>query len=110
MSASTAKPITIAVSADTRVSGLLLAPSHPRAAFVFAHGAGAGMAHPFMAKVADGLAARGIASLRYQFVYMERGGKRPDPPKLAHAVVRSAAAEGARRWPAVPLIAGGKSF
>jgi uncharacterized protein len=110
MSSSTPEPITIVVGDDTRVSGLATAPSHPRAAFVFAHGAGAGMNHPFMAAVAAGLAARGIATLRYQFAYMERGGKRPDPPKLAHAVVRAAAALAGRRWPDLPLIAGGKSF
>ncbi len=110
MSPPTAEPVTIAVSADTQVSGLLLNPPRPRAAYVFAHGAGAGMAHPFMAKVAEGLAARGIATLRYQFAYMERGSKRPDPPKLAHAAVRAAVAEAARRWPKLPLIAGGKSF
>lgn len=110
MPSSTAEPVTIVVSDDTRVSGLVLAPARPRAGYVFAHGAGAGMAHPFMAKVAEGLAAHGIATLRYQFAYMERGGKRPDPPKLAHAVVRAAAADAARRWPKLPLIAGGKSF
>jgi predicted alpha/beta-hydrolase family hydrolase len=110
MRPSTTEQITIAVSEQTRVSGLALSPAHPRAAYVFAHGAGAGMAHPFMAQVSEGLAARRIATLRYQFAYMEHGGKRPDPPKLAHAVVRAAAAEAARRWPALPLIAGGKSF
>jgi uncharacterized protein len=110
MTSPTAEPVTIAVSADTQVSGLLLAPPRPRAAYVFAHGAGAGMAHRFMAAVANGLAERGIATLRYQFPYMERGGKRPDPPKLAHAAVRAAVAEAARRWPALPLLAGGKSF
>jgi uncharacterized protein len=110
MPSSTAEPVKITVAADTSVSGLALAPPRPRAAYVFAHGAGAGMAHPFMAKVAEGLAARGIATLRYQFAYMERGSKRPDPPKLAHAAVRAAVAEAARRWPKLPLIAGGKSF
>jgi predicted alpha/beta-hydrolase family hydrolase len=104
------EPITIAVSDDTRVSGLAMAPPNARAAYAFAHGAGAGMTHPFMAKVADGLAARGIASLRYQFLYMERGGRRPDPPKLAHTVVRAAVTEAARRWPDLPIVAGGKSF
>ena len=68
------------------------------------------MTHPFMAAVAAGLAERGIATLRYQFLYMERGSKRPDPPKLAHAAVRAAVAEAARRLPKLPLIAGGKSF
>jgi hypothetical protein len=81
-----------------------------RACYVMAHGAGAGMKHPFMAAVADGLAERGIATLRYQFLYMEQGGKRPDPPKLAHAAVRAAVAEAARQLPDLPLIAGGKSF
>jgi uncharacterized protein len=78
--------------------------------YVFAHGAGAGMAHAFMSAVAEGLAARGIATLRYNFPYMERGSKRPDPPKVAHAAVRAAVAEAALRWPDVPLFAGGKSF
>jgi predicted alpha/beta-hydrolase family hydrolase len=103
------EPITIAVG-DVTVSGLLQSPAEPRALYVLAHGAGAGMTHPFMAAVAEGLAGRGIASLRYQFLYMERGGKRPDPPKLAHAAVRAATSETARRFPKLPLIAGGKSF
>src|SRR2546423_194490 len=87
---SDAKPITIHVKDNTRVSALLLAPPRASACFVFAHGAGAGMAHPFMSAIAAGLAARGIASLRYQFPYMERGSKRPDPSKIAHAAVRAA--------------------
>ena len=94
----------------TPVSALLLVPPRPTACFVFAHGAGAGMAHPFMAAAAAGLAERGIASLRYQFPYMEKGGKRVDPPKVAHAAVRAAVAEARRQLPDVPLIAGGKSF
>ena len=68
------------------------------------------MTHPFMAAVAAGLERRGIATLRYQFPYMERGSKRPDPPKMAHATVRAAVAEAGRRMPELPLIAGGKSF
>ena len=75
-----------------------------------AHGAGAGMAHPFMASVANDLAERGIATLRYQFPYMERGSKRPDPPKVAQATVRAAVAEASRLVPGLPLFAGGKSF
>jgi predicted alpha/beta-hydrolase family hydrolase len=109
MPPSAAAPVTIATDA-VRLSGLLLAPPRPRAAFAFAHGAGAGMTHPFMAAVADGLAARGIATLRYQFPYMARGGRRPDPPKVAHAAVRAAVNEAARRLPKLALIAGGKSF
>lgn len=93
-----------------RVSGLLQAPPRARACYVLAHGAGAGMAHPFMAAVATGLGERDIASLRYQFPYMERGGKRPDLPQLAHATVRAAVAEALRLLPELALIAGGKSF
>jgi len=110
MSSGEAKPVTIAVDEDVRVSGLLQSPHGARACYVLAHGAGAGMAHPFMAAVAAELAERGIATLRYQFPYMEKGGKRPDPPKLAHATVRAAVAEAVRRVPDLPLIAGGKSF
>jgi hypothetical protein len=68
------------------------------------------MAHPFMAAIANGLAERGIATLRYQFPYMEQGSKRPDAPKLAHATVRSAVLEASRLVPELPLLAGGKSF
>lgn len=107
---STAGPLTIAVDAEQTVSALLRAPPEVRACYVFAHGAGAGMAHPFMAAVADGLAARGIATLRYQFPYMERGSKRPDTPRVAHAAVRAAVAEAAAQLPGVRLFAGGKSF
>jgi predicted alpha/beta-hydrolase family hydrolase len=105
-----AKPVTITVDDVRRVSGLLLAPEDARACYVLAHGAGAGMMHPFMAAVAEGLAARGIATLRYQFPYMEQGAKRPDAPKLAQATVRAAVAEAASLLPGLPLIAGGKSF
>jgi uncharacterized protein len=77
---------------------------------VFAHGAGAGMNHSFMADFAEGLAAREIATLRYQFPYMEKGSKRPDVPALAHATVRAAVAEAARQCAGLPLYAGGKSF
>ena len=106
----TPKPVTIAVDETHRVSGLLLAPRGARACYVLAHGAGAGMTHPFMTAIADGLAERGIATLRYQFPYMEQGGKRPDAPKLAQATVRAAVAEAARLMPKLALIAGGKSF
>lgn len=92
------------------VSALLMLPQPARACFVFAHGAGAGMRHAFMAAVASGLAERGIATLRYQFPYMEKGSKRPDPPAVAHAAVRAAVASAAQHCPGLPLIAGGKSF
>jgi predicted alpha/beta-hydrolase family hydrolase len=110
MPSSTAEPIAVAVDGDVSVSGLAQSPQRARCCYVLAHGAGAGMTHPFMATVAAGLAERGIATLRYQFPYMERGGKRPDPPKLAHATVRAAVAAAAGRWPKLPLMAGGKSF
>jgi uncharacterized protein len=100
----------IAVGESHRVSGLLQAPPRARACTVLAHGAGAGMEHPFMVAVAAELAQRGIASLRYQFPFMERGTKRPDPPQLAQATVRAAVMEAQRLVPDLPLFAGGKSF
>jgi uncharacterized protein len=95
---------------DESVSGLALRPANAKALYLFAHGAGAGMTHRAMESDANGLAERGIATLRYQFLYMEKGAKRPDPPRLAHAVVRAAAAEGANRTPDLPMFAGGRSF
>ena len=101
--------LTIATG-DASVSALLLAPTDARACYVLAHGAGAGMTHAFMTAVAQGLVARGIATLRYQFPYMERGSRRPDTPRVAHAAVRAAVVEAAQRLPGLPLFAGGKSF
>jgi uncharacterized protein len=91
------------------VSTLWQCPPRATACFIFAHGAGAGMRHVFMEAFASGIAARGIATLRFQFPYMERGSRRPDPPSLCHATVRAAVAEAARRSD-VPLFAGGRSF
>jgi uncharacterized protein len=110
MNAAIAEPVTIELDDGQRVSGLLSLPARARACYVLAHGAGAGMAHPFMASISVGLAERGVASLRYQFPYMERRAKRPDPPALAHAAVRAAVAEATRRLPQFALVAGGKSF
>jgi hypothetical protein len=104
------KPVVIEIGNQGAVSGLLLAPAGARVCYVLAHGAGAGMTHPFMERAAAGLGERGVATLRYQFPYMEKGGRRPDPPRLAHAAVRAAAAAAARLMPGVPLVAGGKSF
>jgi uncharacterized protein len=95
---------------NAAVSALLLRPKDARACFVFAHGAGADMSHPFMETVATGLCDLGIATLRYQFPYMEKGSKRPDAPAVAHTAVRAAVKEAARCCPGLPLIAGGKSF
>lgn len=106
----TPQQITIQLDGDASVSGLWLAPPSPRIVYVFAHGAGAGMAHKSMAAIANGLAERGVATLRYNFLYMERGGKRPDAPALAHNAVRAAVGEAARLAPKLPLFAGGKSF
>jgi predicted alpha/beta-hydrolase family hydrolase len=102
--------ISIRVSPDQSVSALLWVPESVRAAFVFAHGAGAGMTHPFLSDFAAGLAERGIATLRFQFPYMERGSKRPDTAGVAQATVRAAVEEAERRLPGVALFAGGKSF
>jgi predicted alpha/beta-hydrolase family hydrolase len=110
MNRSDGESLTLRVDDANTVSGLLLAPSQARACYVLAHGAGAGMFHPFMEAVARELAQRGIATLRYQFPYMEQGGKRPDPPKLAHATVRAAVAQAGELMPTLPLVAGGKSF
>jgi hypothetical protein len=105
-----AEPVTIRIDDSSSVSGLWQAPPAPTACLVLAHGAGAGMAHKAMAATATGLAERGVATLRYQFPYMEMGGKRVDPPPVAHAAVRAAAAEGLRRAGEAPLFAGGRSF
>ena len=105
-----AQRLEISIPNAAPVSGLLTQPPRPRACYVFAHGAGAGMTHSSMETIAAGLGERGIATLRYQFPYMENASKRPDPPAIAHAAVRAAVAEAARCCPALPLVAGGKSF
>lgn len=110
MNSSASQSLKIRVEEIGVVSGLLQVPRDARGCYVFAHGAGAGMTHSFMEAAANGLAERGMATLRYQFPYMENGSKRPDTPKVAHATVRAAVAEAARLVPNVPLFAGGKSF
>ncbi|RYY85248.1 MAG: alpha/beta hydrolase [Comamonadaceae bacterium] len=90
--------------------GLADEPGDPVAALVLGHGAGAGMAHPFLETLAGGLAGQGIAVLRYQFPFMARGSRRVDAPAVAQAAVRAACAAAACRWPSLPLFAGGKSF
>lgn len=104
------KPVEISVDDATVVSGLLVVPPAAKACFVVAHGAGAGMLHPFMVSLANDLAARGIATMRYQFPYMEKRGRRPDTPAVCHATVRAAVAVAVKLTPSLPLIAGGKSF
>jgi predicted alpha/beta-hydrolase family hydrolase len=110
MTAIATQKIEIDIEKAGSVSALLIRPAQARACFVFAHGAGAGMAHPFMETVAQGFGERGVATLRYQFPYMEKASRRPDPPAVAHAAVRAAVAEAARRCAGLRLIAGGKSF
>lgn len=104
------EPLTIAVDAETNVSGLLMLPPKAHALYVLAHGAGAGMAHSFMVAIANELASVGVGTLRYQFPYFEQGKKRTDPPPVCHATVRAAVDEATRRAPKLKLIAGGKSF
>ena len=110
MSATSPQKLAIEVANSGSVSALLIRPAKARVCFVFAHGAGAGMTHPFMETFAAGLGERGVASLRYQFPYMEKGSRRPDPPAIAQAAVRAAVAEARLSCPGLPLIAGGKSF
>lgn len=108
--AMSAEPVTIPIPDAEPVSGLWQTPPGARAALVLAHGAGAGMTHKAMAATADGLERLGVATLRYQFPYMQKGGKRPDTPAVAHAAVR-AAVEAARGLAGgLPLFAGGRSF
>ncbi|CAN5395176.1 alpha/beta hydrolase [soil metagenome] len=107
---SAAQRISIHVNDQQTVSGLVQGPGKPEACFVFAHGAGAGMEHGFMQAVADGLARRAVATLRFQFPYMESGSSRPDVPAVAHRAVRAAVSTASELFPDVPLFAGGKSF
>jgi predicted alpha/beta-hydrolase family hydrolase len=104
------EPVAIAIDDKRQVSALLQVPQGAHVCYLLAHGAGAGMLHPFMTAVADRLADRGIATLRYQFPYMELGSKQPDPPKLAQATVRAAVTQISRLMPELALVAGGKSF
>jgi predicted alpha/beta-hydrolase family hydrolase len=106
----TPEPVVIDLGEDRAVSGLWLKPENAVAALVLAHGAGAGMAHKSMTAIAEGLAERGVATLRYNFPYMERGSKRPDTPAVAHEAVRAAVAKATRLAPDLPLFAGGRSF
>jgi hypothetical protein len=103
-------PLTLEVQGGRRVSARLELPATARACYVLAHGAGAGMEHPFMRAAARELCELGIGTLRFQFPYMEQRSRRPDPPPLCHATVRAAVGEAARRASGVPLLAGGRSF
>jgi predicted alpha/beta-hydrolase family hydrolase len=109
MTASVELRITVGERAGD-VSGLLLRPDAARLVYVLAHGAGAGMRHPFLEATSQRLAERSVATLRYQFPYMEQRARRPDPPAVAAATVRAVVVEAARAAPGLPLVAGGKSF
>ena len=102
--------LTIRANEGQAVSRLLQIPRQVTACFVMAHGAGAGMNHPFLEAVATGFFDWKIATLRFQFPFMEKGSKRPDTPAIAQAAVRAAVAEAVRRLPDLSLFAGGKSF
>jgi len=102
--------LTLQLSSGGTVAALVDSPEHPSSCFVLAHGAGAGMEHPFLGALAAGLCARDVAVLRYQFPFMQQGSRRPDPPAVAQAAVRAAVAEAARRFPGLPMFCGGKSF
>lgn len=102
--------LAFAVRDGLRVSGRLVLPADARACYVLAHGAGAGMQHAFMTAAARELGTLRIATLRFQFPYMERGSRRPDPPAFCHATVRAAVLEASRLAPGLPLFAGGRSF
>ena len=105
-----ARPLTLEVPGQEPLAALLHLPRAARALYLLAPGAGAGMAHPFLRRMAQGLAARGVGVLLYQFPYMQRRSRRPDPAPLCHATVRSAVAAARQAAPGLPLIAGGKSF
>ncbi|WP_425064309.1 alpha/beta family hydrolase [Reyranella sp.] len=105
-----AKRLSVRVAPGTTVSALYKRAARPIALIVLAHGAGAGMSHPFMTSMAELLAERGVSTLRFQFPYMEAGSKRPDRPATAHAAIRAAVRKAAKLAPALPLFAGGKSF
>jgi hypothetical protein len=102
--------IQIQLASGGSVAALLAEPPRPSACFILAHGAGAGMDHPFLASLSEALCDRGIAVLRFQFPFMQLGSRRPDPPAVAQAAVRAAVQDAARRFPGLPLFAGGKSF
>lgn len=105
-----ALPRTVSAPDGVELPALWLRPDGARAVLVLAHGAGAGMRHRGMATLAEDLATRGVATLRFEFPYMAKGGRRPDPPAVAQAAVRAAVAEGRALADGLPLFAGGRSF
>lgn len=102
--------LTLSVAGKGEISALHLAADNPTAFLVLAHGAGAGMRHPFLESLADACAARGISTLRYMFPYMETGRGRPDPPQVLHQAVRVAVTAAGLLAKGLPIFAGGKSM
>ncbi len=102
--------LTYLVVSPRHISMIVNAPTQPRFGYVIAHGAGAGMRHPFLESIAQALVARNVATLRYEFPYMEAKKSRTDPPAVAAARVRQAVEHANSQWPGLPLLAGGKSF
>jgi predicted alpha/beta-hydrolase family hydrolase len=105
-----ARELRFTVEGAGEVSALLLGPAEPRWLLVLAHGAGAGMRHPFLGALADALSAEGIATFRYQFPYMEQRRRAPDRPPMLTATVAAAAQAAKQALPGLPLLAGGKSM
>jgi predicted alpha/beta-hydrolase family hydrolase len=105
-----ATDLRLAVNDGVEVSAFLLRPPDAWLLYVLAHGAGAGMRHPFLERVSASLAARGVATFRYQFPYIEGGRKRPDPPSLLEATARAAVTKAGEIVPELPVVAGGKSL
>jgi predicted alpha/beta-hydrolase family hydrolase len=110
MTSTTAALLSVEIKPNVRVSALLQLPPNAPTCFVFGHGAGAGMNHVFMVNLSSALQCRGVGTLRYQFPYMEKKSRRPDPPALCHATVRAVVDAARKQAPDVTLIAGGKSF
>jgi predicted alpha/beta-hydrolase family hydrolase len=100
----------LASASAGEVSAILIRPAAARWLYVFGHGAGAGMHHPFMEDAATALAGRGFATFRYQFAYQEKGSRRIDPQPILLATVRAAIHAAREAAPDLPLLAGGKSM
>lgn len=106
----TSTSFTLTLSTGEAISAEAYTPEKTEAVYIFAHGAGAGMNHVFMKELSRELAALNIATLRYNFLYMEQKKKRPDFPAVAHKAVEAAVTKAGEIFPKVPLFAGGKSF
>ena len=105
------KKITIPVSTEIgKVSAISLIPAKPVCVLTIAHGAGAGMNHPFMEELATSLTEKGVVTVRFNFPYMEKRKGAPDRPPIAHKTIESVIARVKKMYPDLPLFASGKSF